>query len=463
MRSLFTANSHHWPLLGQFFVAGAGLAGATLAARILGPELYGNYFLGLTIVSVVGIATDLCVGQAILTRSPGYAEMWQQWRKLGVLLTASAACLTLFSAIYLSVNGDQVLMWLVLCAGVPISFMSMVPRAFLVLDGQLRYVAVIDVASVISANLFMLALVVSYRTLAAAAAGQLIIALVRWIGLELRYTKPDSETLQKKQENLRTALNSLWASTAGIYQSQLSGFISRNGDNLIISMVLGPFNLAQYSRAYSFLLGPLQQAQMALTPMTLRDLTNAGLRGVPVREGMQSAKHLLALMLPLAGTMAVAGENMVSLLLGPDWDSAGALMASSAGLAISMTVALPARWILIVKRSRSKLRVDSLLQYSLLVGVLAGSLLWGLPGSMAVNALLVGPATAVIEWMLLPRVYRSQFLKVILPWTAALTVAPAALTFSITLINLEEITFVTMVLLITACTTVFALIVQRRA
>lgn len=462
MRKLFHPNSRHWPILAQVLVAGAGLAGATIAARILGPELYGSYFLGLTILSVVGIASDLCVGQAILTRSPGYIEMWRQWRMLGLLLSTTVALLTFAVTVLLSVNADQVGMWLVLSAAVPITFMSMAPRAFLVLGGQLRYIAVTDVASVIVANLFMLALVFTYQSLAAAAAGQLVIALIRLISLEIRNAEPAASAQRQAKASIHKTFKSLWTSTSGIYQSQLSGFISRNGDNLIISMVLGPFQLAQYSRAYSFLLGPLQQAQMALTPMTLRDLSGAGLRGVPLKEGMKSAKHLLALMLPLAGAMAVAGESVVSLLLGPSWTSAGTLMAASAGLAISMTVALPARWILIVKRSQSKLRVDSLLQYSLLVGVLAGSLLWGLPGSMVLNAMLIGPAAAVLEWMLLPRNYRSEFFRTILPWTVALTAIPALLTWSIGQLELKEITYVGCAMFITFCTSIVALILQRK-
>ncbi|MGG6380033.1 oligosaccharide flippase family protein [Paenarthrobacter sp. NEAU-H11] len=444
-------------------IAGVGLVGATLAARILGPRLYGSYFLGLTIVSVVAIASDLCVSQAILTRSPGYTEMWRRWRALSVLLATAAALLTFAVAVTMSADADSVGMWLVLTAGVPISLLSMTGRAFLILDGKLRYIASLDVTSVVLANVLMLLLVAAYQTLTAAAVGQLIIAIIRWIGFEFRFRKPVSSPLSVKGKGICGSFRSLWSSTSGIYQSQLSGFIARNGDNLIVSAVLGPFHLAQYSRAYSFLLGPLQQAQMALTPMTLRDLTHSGLRNVPMVDGMRSAKHLLVIMLPLTGTMAVAGEKVVSLLLGPGWESAGELMAASAGLAISMTVALPARWILIARRNSGKLKLDSLLQYSLLVGVLVGSVVWGLPGSLVLNATLLGPAAAVAEWMLLSRTYRAEFLKTVLPWTAALTILPALAMVMTDFIGLDGTAYVAMAVVIAVSTSAAGLLVQRKA
>lgn len=462
MHRVFAPNSGQWPLVGQLFVAAAGLAGATLAARLLGPQIYGEYFLGLTVVSLVGIAADFCVGQAILTRSPGYVDMWRHWKKLGVIVATLAALLTFAVTVWLAVSVDQVAMWLVLCAGIPVTIASMVPRAFLVLAGQLRFIAGVDVASVIVANIWMLVLVFNFRNLAAAAAGQIIIALIRLTALEFRCSRLTSQRTDGGDFDFRVAFRTLWSATSGIYQSQLSGFISRNGDNLIVSMVLGPFQLAQYSRAYSFLLGPLQQAQMALTPMTLRDLSEAGLRGTLLQEGLRSAKHLLALMLPIAGVMAICGERLVALLLGSGWHASGTLMATSAGLAISMTIALPARWVLIATRDKYKLRVDSLLQYSLLFGVLAGSLLWGLPGSMAFNALILGPLAAVTEWMILPPDFRRAFARRILPLACVLTVVPATLTWLVGYAGTSEIVYIALACAITVTTIGATLMLLRK-
>lgn len=438
-------------------VAVIGLVGATLAARLLGPERYGEYFLALTIMSVVGIAADLCVGQAVLTRSPGYTHSWKSWRRLSVSAATCAAIATLVATIPFWIRGDQVLMWALLCCGVPLTIASMVPRAFLVLSGQLRAIAFIDVGSILLANTLMVFLVFLYENVAAAAAGQLVIATTRLCALEFVKRHARIEIQPQKTMSLPEAFNSLWRAVGGVYQSQLAGFIARNGDNVLVSAVLGPINLAQYSRAYSLLLGPLQQAQMALTPMTLRDLAhNDGARR-QLREGLKAAKFLLTMMLPATGVVAVCGERLVLVILGAGWEPAGSLMSVSAGLAISMTVALPGRWILISERNHGKLRVDSAMQFSLLFGVLTGSLLWGIQGSMYLNAVIIAPLTALGTWMLLPSQFRQPFWAGILPLATILTAIPATVTIGLNYVVESDLVFVAASAVVALVTTAGAL------
>lgn len=412
-------------------VAIIGLVGATLAARLLGPERFGEYFLALTIVSVVGIAADLCVGQAVLTRSPGYEELWKGWRSLSITVAAVAATGTLAATIPFWMRGDQALMWALLCCGVPLTIASMVPRAFLVLNGQLRAIACIDVASILLANTLMIFLVLVYENVAAAAAGQVVIAATRLCALEFVKRHIGVEIQPQQSMRRREAFRSLWRVVGGVYQSQLAGFVARNGDNVLVSATLGPMNLAQYSRAYSLLLGPLQQAQMALTPMTLRDLAHQGGARRKLREGLKAAKFLLSVMLPTTAVVGVCGERLVFVILGAGWEPAASLMSASAGLAISMTLALPGRWILIAERNHKKLRIDSAMQYSLLLGVLIGSFLWGLQGSMSLNAVIIAPLTALTAWLLLPNQFRRPFWTEILPLAAILSAIPAAITFGL--------------------------------
>lgn len=453
MQRMLGANSRSWPLAGQFLMAAIGLVGATIAARLLGPNEYGVYFLGLTVTSVVGIASDICVGQAILIKAPGYEGSWRSWRKVAVFIAAAAAGLTLALTLLLSSNPYQATMWVLLCGTIPVTVGSMIPRAFLVLHGQLRFVAMVDVGSMIIGNALMIGLVSLFANQATAASGQLVIALVRLVVLESARVKLNLPNLARNAQDLREAFCSLWSIVQGIYQSQISGFLGRNGDNVIISIVLGPFQLAQYSRAYSLLLGPLQQAQMALTPMTLRDLAAAASRHHRYLEGLKSARFLLCLMLPTAGVMVICGERLVSVVLGGEWRPAGTIMAVSAGLAVSMTISLPARWLLIVGRDRTALRIDSALQFALLFGVLVGSLLWGLPGSMAINALVVGPATAIVEWMLLPNRFRRAFWKSVLPTAVSLTAIPAGLSVLLDFINLESIVYIAGCIMLAGLTT----------
>lgn len=427
MWSIVHADSKQWPISGQAFVALFGLFGSTLIARSLGPEDFGKFFLALTVVSVVSIFCDLCVGQAILTRADGYIEHTATWKKVSVA-TASCASLLCFSigTVFFS-DAAELLMWGLLCAVVPLTAFAAPPRAFLVLSRNLRLVSVIDVVSVLLANVLAVLIVLAVPSVWVAALGQLLVALLRAGAFEIagRRCSKAYVQLETKFFGLRLGLRTLWASTSGIYQSQLSGFLARNGDNLVISATLGPVALAQYSRAYSFLVGPLQQAQIALTPLTLRDMAEARALGGDERETVRAASWLLGLMIPASGALVVLGPALINVLLGPAWHEAGALVALSAGLAVSMTLALPARWYLMASRHRKLLGIDSLLQFSILGGCFIGCLYWGVFGAMSVNAFIVGPLVAIIEWMLLPKFLLRSFFIQLVPLAAVLFAIPA--------------------------------------
>lgn len=417
-------NAVHWPILGQAWIALFGLAGATLVARFLGPKDFGVYFLALTVTSVIAIAIDLCVGQAILTKVDGYVDHARTWRLLASSLAAGAATVTAVVASILDQNLQHQIMWTLLCAAIPLTMAAMPPRAFLVLAGQLRFVATIDVVSVVIGNAVAVMLVLSTTSLAAAAATQFLVAGIRFAFLEYGWVKNGKLGLPRNAP-FSKSMRALAAGGHGVYQSQLAGFVSRNGDNLIVSFVLGPVNLAQYSRAFSFLIGPLQQAQMALNPMILRDLAAAYKGDRAKAELSRISTYLLVFIVPLSVIVAALGPRITSLLLGSGWSVAGNLMILSGGLAVAMTVALPARWSLVALRNSKALAVDASLQYLILVGCGVGALLWGITGALAVNAWLISPLIAIVDWQMLPANVRGLFIRRVVPLTIGLAALSA--------------------------------------
>jgi O-antigen/teichoic acid export membrane protein len=417
----------HWPVSGQIWIAGVGLIGATIVARVLGPSSYGLFFLALTITSVVAIAVDLCVGQAILTRAPGYERRYGLWTRAAVLVTATAATATVAVSLFFVRDQTDALMWLILCAALPLSAASMVPRAFLVLSGQLRFVSVVDVVSVVIGNVVAAGLILAWASPVAAALSPFLIALIRYGALESAFRSQRPGGRPVSDLPWRPSLRSLQQAVGGVYLSQLSGFASRNGGNLIVSALLGPANLAFYSRAFSFLIGPLQQAQMALNPTMLRDASTAHLAGQTQAHLHRLVPRFFILLLPLSAALGAVGPELTALLLGPGWQATGQLMAISAGLAVSMTVALPARWLLLAARDSARLRVDSALQLSLLAGCAIGALLWGLPGSLIINAVVLGPLIAIVDWMLLPPPARRYFWRRAAPLAVLVSLIPFVL------------------------------------
>jgi O-antigen/teichoic acid export membrane protein len=422
--SFIGRNATHWPVFGQVWIAGAGLVGATIVARNLGPERYGLFFLALTITSVVAIAADLCVAQAILTRVEGYEVRYGLWSRAAVIVTITASALTVGVSVFFVDDPFDALMWFILCAALPLSAASMVPRAFLVLGGQLRFVSVVDVTSVVIGNIVSAGLILFWVNPAAAALSPFLIALIRYSALEYAFLTGRVGGRPASDLTWRPALRSLRTAVSGVYLSQLSGFASRNGGNLIVSALLGPANLAFYSRAFSFLIGPLQQAQMALNPTMLRDASTAYIANTTQQHLDRLVPRFFILLLPMSAALGAVGPELASLLLGPGWEATGRLMAVSAGLAVSMTVALPARWLLLASRNSGRLRIDSVLQLSLLGGCAAGALIWGLPGSLTINAAFLGPLIAVVDWMMLPAPSRRYFWLRAAPIAVSVSVIP---------------------------------------
>ncbi|MFS4506281.1 oligosaccharide flippase family protein [Clavibacter sp. Sh2141] len=418
-------DSSVWPLGAQAVIAAVGLVAATLAARLLGPSDYGVYFLALTVTACVAVLFDICVPQAVLTHTPGYLESARTWRRMAVVVAAGAAAVTAAVALLLGSSLDADAMWVVLCAALPITMASMTPRAFLIAARQLRYVSLVDLVSVLVGNVIAIGALLVTGSLWAAASSQLVIAAVRWLAFEAAWIRRGRADLPARVP-VRPAARQLYTSMYGTYQSQLAGFAARNGDNLLVSILLGPVALAQYSRAYSFLIGPLQQAQQALNPMAIRDLAVARLAGRADEQLRGLASVVIAVGVPFALAVSLSGPHLVEVLLGEEWRTAGALMPLSWGLAASMIVAIPARWALVAGHHSRALTVDAVLNYTVLAGVVVGALTGGLAGVLVINSFLVSPAITVTAWCMLGAAPRRLFLTRLLPMAVLLGGATAA-------------------------------------
>ena len=418
-------DSSVWPLAAQAVIAAVGLVAATLAARLLGPGDYGIYFLALTVTACVAVLFDICVPQAVLTQTPGYLESARTWRRLAVLVAAGAATLTAAAALAIGTSVDADVMWVILCAALPVTMASMTPRAFLIAARQLRFVSLVDLSSVLVGNVIAIGALVLTDSLWAAASSQLVIAAVRWLAFEAAWIRRGRGDLPARVA-VRPAARQLHASIHGTYQSQLAGFAARNGDNLLVSILLGPVALAQYSRAYSFLIGPLQQAQQALNPMAIRDLAVARLAGRADDQLRRLASVVIVVGVPFALAVSLSGPALVEVLLGPEWRTAGSLMPLSWGLAVSMIVAIPARWALVAGRHSRALTVDAVLNYTVLAGVVVGALVGGLPGVLVINSFVVSPVITVVAWCMLGAGPRRLFLTRLLPVSAGLGAVTAA-------------------------------------
>jgi len=431
-----------WLIVSQGSTAAIALVVSTIFARILGPADFGIYFVAVIVVSIVQIAIDLCVYQAILTAVPGYLEQSRRWTRWAITVAFLAALVVAGGGSM--VQPRYIATWLVLAALMPFVPASMRPRGLLIRRGRLATIASVDVLSVLLGSGVGVILILSGSGILAAALSQLIIAVIRWLGLEamcrIDGSASSGEIEVVPAETPATLTFGQYLRTiSGVYQNQLAGFISRNADNLVVSALLGAAVVAQYSRAYSFMVGPLVQTQMALNGPIVRDLSRAAGEGSSARAVRRLAFYLAVLGTPPIVVVCLLGHDIVHVLLGDSWAATGTMLQLSIGLGLSALLALPARWQLIAERRTGALRVDALMQLSILAGVAVGAVLWGANGAVAFNSFFVGPVIGFVAWTLLRRPVRGMVFSVMLPTMAAMGVLTAALTLVVSTLSDDSV------------------------
>jgi serine acetyltransferase/O-antigen/teichoic acid export membrane protein len=439
--------SRTWAFAAQGVVALTGLISITLIARLLGPADFGLYYVAFTSAAVLGIILDSCVGQAILTKSPGYETSWRSWRRDSVGIASLGSISAVGVASLLANSADLLFACCLLAVSIPMTVASMVPRARILLSGDVRAVALTDSFVATIANSAATAVVYWTGSLWGAAFGGFLLAMLRLTVLNRlanRRTALDSSVLQPFRLSV---LHNYWQEMSGTYQSQLIGFLSRTADNLIVAFLLGPFNLAQYSRAFSFVIGPAQQAQMALTPTAIRDLASAAAAKERELITYRLAFRLFALILPGVVVLSISGPTIAGALLGEGWELTGELMRLSVGLAMSTVLAMPARWFLLSGRNNRALRIDSYVQLSVLASVAVGALVAGVVGSLIASSFIAAPIATFVVWRLTGTRLYFLYLKKLLPFVVGILAVAVLVAVSVVQF---DITGLWMILILTA-------------
>ncbi len=415
------AASWRWALVAQGIVAGTSLAGSTIFARFLGPHEFGSFFVALTVSACMAVLVDACAYQAVLTRAPHADQHVRNWELiLGIAGFLGALATLLGYAIVASPAVPAA--WVILTLSVPLSLMSMMPRAMMLLAGRVRGAAIIDITVTLGAYAVVVPAVVWTHSLTCAALAPALIAVGRLVFFHRAHQPTPGLTPRAMKESACALLPHL----AGTYPSQVSGFFSRTADNLIVSAMLGATSLGFYSRAYSLLVGPVLQIQMAVNGLVLRDLARlpAGL----IRQRLEAIGLIMLIgVVPGATILGCLQTTVSDALFGPAWAEAGRLLGFFALLTIWLVIALPARWFYLATGNAGRLRIDSVLQITMLAGVAIGVAWGGLRGSVAINATVVGPLIALVEWAMMPeRELRSMLWRVFVPVAATLALVTAA-------------------------------------
>ncbi|WP_436714997.1 MOP flippase family protein [Roseiconus lacunae] len=306
-----------WSAISKYGAQGTQFIISMVMARLLAPEYFGLLGMAVVITGFVSIFRNLGFSQAIVQRKEVSERLLSTlfWVNLGMCLLIAMIVLAI-SPLAAWIYDDARVTPIV--AALSLSFVfagfTMIPGALLTRQMDFKRLAIREIGGIVVSGVTAIslaylgwgvwALVIS--SLANSAAQMVLINIAKPFRPQMVY---DSQGLS---ECLRFGLN---LTGFGVFN-----YFSRNADNLIIGVFLGPIALGYYSLAYKLMLMPRDSVTGVVTRVLfpkfsrLQDddetLTNLYLR---------ACGAIAFITFPMMAGLAVLAEPFVRTVLGEKW------------------------------------------------------------------------------------------------------------------------------------------------
>ncbi|MBX3413920.1 MAG: oligosaccharide flippase family protein [Pirellulales bacterium] len=351
-------------------------------ARLLTPAEFGSYAVAMALTTFAALVGQLGLAPAIV-RAPAIARGQVAGAFWLLVLTGVLCVASLHIIAWLGFKGESasIVRW---CAcGVLLQNLATVPIAELQRALRFRdYVVTELVAQIVGSGLV---------SIVAACLGWGVWSLV--LGGLVRETIIALGSLALARTACLSRID--FAGTASLARFgvallcvRLGATIAQTGPQLVVGRVLGAQALGLFTRAF-FTVHRLELAAVSgLQNLLLAAFSSGGPSDARLRAGLlRSTRLLTAIVLPLFAMLAVAADDLVSVVLGPQWREAAPLIAIACVLGASSALATVADAVL---KSAGKWRILVGLQSTSAMGVVGAAWLgtkWGTTGSvLAVTA-----------------------------------------------------------------------------
>lgn len=293
------------------------MASVVLLARLIAPGDFGLFAMVMPIVAFIMMFQDLGLTQATITRK---TLSVQEANTLFWLSAAAASTLAITllcaSPLVAIFYGEPRLTNLVATLSFAVFTSGLVSQHLALLSRQMRFgaLAAIDIASTIIA--FAASILVAsihpspWAMVASVLAGMgtslvLVWLIVGWL--------PGRPAL--------SGIGDLLRFSGGLSLFNITTFIARNSDKVLIGRFVGSTPLGLYDRGYRLLLFPLQQVSYPLARIAIPILSR--LTGEPHRYHHAYARlvrQMLLLITPGMVMLILFSERLIRLLLGNGWE-----------------------------------------------------------------------------------------------------------------------------------------------
>jgi PST family polysaccharide transporter len=314
-----------WLLAAQTANFATNFIAIVVLARFLSPETFGIMAMAATVSNLIMLFRDFGFSAPVLT----YRELSQgqlsglYWANLafGLLLTLVTVAVAPGVAWF---YGQPILTVVlsVLAVGFLIATTGVVQSALLRRELRFRALAAIQIGA---------SLVAMATGIAAAAAGWGIWSLVFMrlaqqaaLGLGARIANRWRPSWYRRDPGLPALLKM----AAHVSSAQVTNYLSRNADNVLIGWYWGDHWLGLYDQAYKLLVLPMQQLGQPLNSVLLPMLSRLdGQPGAYRAAYVRVLEKVTLATVPLACAMIALPETIVRIALGPRWLEAAPIVA----------------------------------------------------------------------------------------------------------------------------------------
>lgn len=320
-----SARGAFWMLLSQGIVFSTGFVGIVILARFLTPAEFGIMAMAATVSNFIMMFRDAGLTTPVVQRrdlsDAQLSALYWVNVAFGLLLTAVTVAMAPAVAWFYD-QPDLTLIVAVLASGFLIGTTGAMQDALL--RRNLRFAAIATIKSVA-------AIVSLVAGVAAAWLGYGIWALVI-----MRLAQTASHGLgawlasrwRPGWFRRGTGVRPLLGVAGNVSGSQITTYLSRNADNVLIGWYWGEQALGLYAQAYKLLMFPMQQLGPTLNSVMLPLLSKLTADPAAYRSAYRRVtEKILVLTTPLACLMLIFPDEVIRVALGPQWAEAAPILA----------------------------------------------------------------------------------------------------------------------------------------
>ena len=340
--------------LAQAVKFAAYLLGLVLLSRILGPEAFGVVAIATAFVGFAEYFRDLGLSVAAIREKElpdSYRDglLWTNVAIGSVLATAMWASAPLIAGVFDIPLLAPVLQWL--SPTFLINAFGAQYRAGLNREQRFTPLALADSIGPVVGLALALAFALSGFGIASLVAQLLGTALVSTVILMV------SGRWLPGRPRRAPGIGRLYAFGANYAASQLIGYAGNNVDTVALGISSTPAAVGVYSRSFQLVIGVLDQIKSPAMTVALPALSHIRESRDELVAFLKKGQMLLAyLTIPAAAVMFATSVPLVAVVLGPEWSTAGEVVAILAVAGALQQLATVASWLFVTSGHAAALR-----------------------------------------------------------------------------------------------------------